>query len=68
MALASSKQEINVILVEMTEILGKMKELQDFNKVLARFREIIATHDRIMQLTQERETNLKDELKKGLLD
>ena len=61
-----------MILQQMQQVLENMLKLQRFNEVLADLRKIIDAQQRVSQQTLEQrkrlERQLKDELKKGLLE
>ncbi len=68
----AARQQIDLLLRQMDEVLQNMLELQKFNELLADLRKIIDSQKQVSQLTtKERERlkkRLKDELKKSLLD
>lgn len=52
--LMESRQQANEILAELTDVLGKMAELEDFQELLDMLREIINAQDSVTENTEER--------------
>ena len=71
-AIVASQQQIDLVLREMDQVLQKMVRLQNLKQLFADLRKMINSNKEIQRLTKELgkeiKDDLKEELRKGLLD
>ncbi|MCE9546789.1 MAG: hypothetical protein K8T25_15020 [Planctomycetia bacterium] len=67
-AAAAARQQLDVILRQMDQVLGIMLELESYNELVAQLRVLIQNSDEVGRLTKERREQMKKELRKGLLE